>query len=365
MVYLRINTEIHFHRWSMHNTLIQITLYYRRDALIAMNIRSEDIDGVLTLCNGFKFVAVCLSLDMYVSQLNHVAEMLFLHPKQQLIGKLFHDICSNLGVVSPIARAATPKTLAQPSMPTMHLLSNKNIANVHWSISCILDEDKYTGYVLVGKLIVACAPTPPLMAIENIIRKFPGAIFTKDMEGYCSFANAYQAKILGFSSERYLIGQSDYDAPWSAQADIIRQADQQVIEEDRTIVFEEYGTLASGKIEGFLVTKSPFKDEHGNLLGIIGTSISITHERQKLFSSDPPGFLNNLDVNASTIYLSKKEIECVNWMIKGKSSSEIAGILGISKRTVETHMNNIKKKLNCYKQFQVGYLLGKYGHLLI
>lgn len=64
------------------------------------------------------------------------------------------------------------------------------------------------------------------------------------------------------------------------------------------------------------------------------------------------------------IYLTKREIECVNWLIKGKSAREIGMILEISEKTVFKHMENLKMKLNCYKQFQLGYIIGKHPSLL-
>lgn len=104
---------------------------------------------------------------------------------------------------------------------------------------------------------------------------------------------------------------------------------------------------------------------HNQLIGSIGTGINITQQRQTFFEAYPLEPLARTHQDVSDIYLSKKEVECIRWMIAGKSSGEIANILSISKRTVETHMNNIKQKLNCYKQFQVGYLIGKYGYLLL
>lgn len=53
--------------------------------------------------------------------------------------------------------------------------------------------------------------------------------------------------------------------------------------------------------------------------------------------------------------LSQREMECVYWYLKGKSSGEIAIILEISRRTVETHIENIKLKLDCSNLFQLGY----------
>lgn len=64
-----------------------------------------------------------------------------------------------------------------------------------------------------------------------------------------------------------------------------------------------------------------------------------------------------------SVYLTQKELECMKWSVKGKTSEEIALLMNISKRTVEAHMENVKQKMNCYKQFQLGYKLGKYPFL--
>lgn len=57
------------------------------------------------------------------------------------------------------------------------------------------------------------------------------------------------------------------------------------------------------------------------------------------------------------INLTHKECLCIAWLILGKSSCEIATILCISKRTVEEYIENVKVKLNCYKQTYLVYKL--------
>ena len=51
------------------------------------------------------------------------------------------------------------------------------------------------------------------------------------------------------------------------------------------------------------------------------------------------------DVNMPEIHLTAREIEIAELCAKGMLSKEIAVQLGISQRTVETHKNNIFKKL--------------------
>jgi LuxR family quorum-sensing system transcriptional regulator SolR len=63
------------------------------------------------------------------------------------------------------------------------------------------------------------------------------------------------------------------------------------------------------------------------------------------------------------LYLTKREIECVSWVVKGKSSAEMSEILGISKRTVECHLDNVKKKLGYYKLPSLIHALTKQGLL--
>lgn len=55
---------------------------------------------------------------------------------------------------------------------------------------------------------------------------------------------------------------------------------------------------------------------------------------------------------ANKTELTPKEIEVLNWIKEGKNSWEISVILRCSKRTVDFHVNNVKKKLNAYSRAQ-------------
>jgi DNA-binding response OmpR family regulator len=47
-----------------------------------------------------------------------------------------------------------------------------------------------------------------------------------------------------------------------------------------------------------------------------------------------------------TVDLTDREIESLTWAARGKTSSEIATILGLTKRTVDFHIDNARLKLN-------------------
>lgn len=69
--------------------------------------------------------------------------------------------------------------------------------------------------------------------------------------------------------------------------------------------------------------------------------------------------LNRIYINDTGTYLTKREFECLYWMSMGKTIEDIAAILLITPRTVKAHIANIKEKIGCYNQFQLGGLYEK------
>ncbi len=60
------------------------------------------------------------------------------------------------------------------------------------------------------------------------------------------------------------------------------------------------------------------------------------------------------------IYLTQREAAVVALMMIGQRAKQIAWKLQISLHTVNSHMANIKQKLACSTNFEVGYCLGWY-----
>ncbi|OEF03956.1 helix-turn-helix transcriptional regulator [Vibrio genomosp. F10] len=52
------------------------------------------------------------------------------------------------------------------------------------------------------------------------------------------------------------------------------------------------------------------------------------------------------------VKLTKRETECLSWVTEGKSSWEIAKIIGCAERTVIFHLNNAMLKLNATNRYQ-------------
>jgi DNA-binding CsgD family transcriptional regulator len=52
------------------------------------------------------------------------------------------------------------------------------------------------------------------------------------------------------------------------------------------------------------------------------------------------------------VALRDREKEALTWVARGKTSNEIAGIVGLSKRTVDFHVDNARAKLDAATRSQ-------------
>jgi PAS domain S-box-containing protein len=104
-------------------------------------------------------------------------------------------------------------------------------------------------------------------------------IFAKDAQGRVVMANPATLQIMGKTAAE-VIGYTDRDFfPDAEQAQQIIDHERQVRESGDILVFEEYLTLPSG-IRIFLATKSPWRNERGEIVGTIGVATDITEQKR-------------------------------------------------------------------------------------
>jgi DNA-binding CsgD family transcriptional regulator len=53
-------------------------------------------------------------------------------------------------------------------------------------------------------------------------------------------------------------------------------------------------------------------------------------------------------------YLTQRELDVLDLLRRGKNTQKICKQLGISSKTIEMHVKNIKDKLNCETLFSLG-----------
>ncbi len=117
--------------------------------------------------------------------------------------------------------------------------------------------------------------------LENIVANMPGHVYWKDRNGIYLGCNNRQARSLGFKYGYELVGKTDFDLPWGEnQAALFRQNDRHIIDTGETIIIEEKAQV-DGENAIVLSHKSPMRNKHGEITGVLGISINIS-ERKKI-----------------------------------------------------------------------------------
>jgi DNA-binding CsgD family transcriptional regulator len=91
---------------------------------------------------------------------------------------------------------------------------------------------------------------------------------------------------------------------------------------------------------------------------------------QSISSSKATEFLQHIKKDSLGMKLhntlSRRELECLEWLLKGRSARQIGEELNLSKRTIEEYLENIKNKLGCITKTEVfdqAILLKQMGYL--
>jgi PAS domain S-box-containing protein len=117
--------------------------------------------------------------------------------------------------------------------------------------------------------------------LQLVMDNIPQFIFWKDTESVFLGCNRNFARVAGVGRPEDIVGKTDYDLPWrKEEADYFREVDRRVM---RTSISEhrivEPQLQADGKEAWIETTKLPLRDEHGNVVGVLGTFQDITERR--------------------------------------------------------------------------------------
>lgn len=169
--------------------------------------------------------------------------------------------------------------------------------------------------------------------VEKILTSFTDSyVFWKDLNSRFLGCNQKFLASTGRNTQQNFVESSDYDMPWAQKyADIYIKDDQNVMETGiPRINYKELHQQLDGTIKTVLVSKIPLYDEYKQVKGLLGFYIDISI--QEIFT---------------TIRLSKRQMECLFYLVRGMSAKQIARKLNLSNRTVEDYLENLKLKFDC------------------
>ena len=184
-------------------------------------------------------------------------------------------------------------------------------------------------------------------------------IYAKDPQGKYLFINESLMKDTGFSKMDDMLGLTDFDLSFLPKNEVLnlRKNDEKILATKQACVFIEPLTLCNGKKIIAISQKAPLRSKTKKNLGVSGMSFIMDREKFYSFSlrlekdfyieqieSPEKSISSNEKINNTS--LTKREKECLYYLVRGKYAREIATILNISRRTTEHHIASIKMKLN-------------------
>lgn len=207
------------------------------------------------------------------------------------------------------------------------------------------------------------------MQISNntLLMQLPGLLLIKDLNSTYLGGSMEMTKFFSYSSPEHLKGENDFTIKHN-----IAKYGEMFVETDNRLkkTGQPYNGCYIFPIDGieraFIFKKSFLKNDQGNNIGIIALSLEINNlnVEKKIISSYQDNYhYRSVNQSASQHYLvnddypevkfTKRESECLFYLLRGKSSTQIASILHISPRTVESYTEQIKQKMLCDNKSQL------------
>lgn len=192
----------------------------------------------------------------------------------------------------------------------------------------------------------------------ELLNKIPGAIGFKDQFSTYLGGNQQLARGMGYSRPQDIVGMKDTDI----KSEMVVFADK-FMSDDKAVMISgerqhiDIGRYQDGVLRATLSTKKALLTADQQVIGTV-------FSRVKLKSSIPGKlFGESLNIKSPQYYtiggqygdyhLSRRETDTLFYVIRGYTAKEIAQKLGLSPKTIEYHIEQLKNKLNCNKKSEL------------
>ena len=155
----------------------------------------------------------------------------------------------------------------------------------------INDKQRQNEDLLTSKQIITTSEEK----FRTLLINLPLSVFIKDIHSRYLFANNKYLELLSENTED-IIGKTDFDIHPKELAQKYRSDDALIMEKDQTMVFEDE-LIYNNKSFTTLTTKMPYRDNFGNIQGIIGVFIDISEKKafeEKLLNQEQQLTIQNI-----------------------------------------------------------------------
>lgn len=156
-----------------------------------------------------------------------------------------------------------------------------------------------------------------------------------------------------------IIGAKDFDYAFGEEhALLLRKNDQEVIYKDQSKTALE-SVKVKGVIHYYLSHKAQLRSNTGKIIGIFGVSFSMNGKDaictalNEMSTLVHVSELNRLESLFDPPHLTKRQFDCLFYLVKGKTMKQTAEILVLSPKTIEHYLDAVKVKFKCYTRSEL------------
>lgn len=115
--------------------------------------------------------------------------------------------------------------------------------------------------------------------LRSFVEAAPGVMYAKDRQGRLLIGNSGTTELIGRPPEEY-VGRTDAELLADpAQAAAVMATDERVMASGRSEQVEEEVSFPDGRRAWWLSTKAPLRNDDGEIIGLVGTSLDITDRK--------------------------------------------------------------------------------------
>lgn len=193
------------------------------------------------------------------------------------------------------------------------------------------------------------------MINHQIFEQLPGYIGWKDINGYHLGCNRNLAAVLHLKDSTEIIGLQDHElADHTIESSLFhKKNDQLVLKGDTIRGIHKSAAPYDGKL--FYFVKKPLFNKANKMTGLIyychefvaSTALSSLFDINIKYGAEFVPSHYRIGSHDNVFNLSTRELECLFFILRGRSAKQIGEIMCLSKRTIESYIENIKSKFGC------------------
>lgn len=197
------------------------------------------------------------------------------------------------------------------------------------------------------------------------VLSMPFGVYFDNRDAVIQRANAHNAELCGFDSEKNATEKSYFKRFTTSTAHTLLQYDQEAMINEATRIYEE--TIQYNNHDEkhrLLSVKMPWYNIENKVIGLFGCCIYLDKNPLADFLTSMTEMgLFNIDENKNSdnkkVVLPRQQKTCANYLLQGLSNNEIAVKMNLSQRTIESYVEAMKNKFHCRNKAQLVLKISK------